>query len=544
MNFDIGVIDKLIVIIINAFGLFLGGWVLIADRKATLNRRFIFMTVACLLWVSFAYLGFSSKNSSLAIFWYKLNIVSTLLTALTFYYFFILSFLQEERKHLILDNIFLAFVGILILLTVFTDTIVNSARIGDVGMELIYGKYGGIYYIFSFSFLLIMIFWLIKKYFSLLQQEKLRAQYFLIGILLWFSFNIIFNIFTPLTLNTTKYQHFGDYSIIFLLGFTAYAIVSRGLFGIRVILTQFLVGVVAILLLAQSITAIPNWLEFSWKFVLFLLFLFFGYLLIRSVMQEIQRRAELQRLYEEVDRLSRAKSEFISIASHQLRTPLTAIKGYISMLIEGTYGKFEERGKKPLENVYQSNERLINLVNDLLNVSRLESGTLKLELEKTSLENMISSVLDELRIKADEKNIYLKWEKAPSTGSGQALPEINIDPGKLRQVIMNIIDNCIKYTEKGGVTVTSQIKRATSKAAQGLIMIEIRDTGEGMEKGEIEHLFESFSRGQAGEKLWTGGSGLGLYVARKFVEMHDGKVWAESEGLGKGSAFFIELPVK
>lgn len=539
MNFDIGIIDELTVIIINAFGLFLGGWVLIADRKATLNRRFIFMTVACLLWVSFAYLGFSSKNSSLAIFWYKLNIVSTLLTALTFYYFFILSFLKEEGKHLILDNIFLAFVGILILLTAFTDTIVNSARIGDLGMELIYGKYGGIYYIFSFLFLLVMIFWLIKKYFSLPQQEKLRVQYFLIGILLWFLFNIIFNIVTPLTLNTTKYQHFGDYSIIFLLGFTAYAIVSRGLFGIRVILTQFLVGVVAILLLAQSITAIPNWIEFSWKFVLFLLFLFFGYLLIQSVIREIQRRAELQRLYEEVDKLSRAKSEFLSIASHQLRTPLTAIKGYISMILEGSYGKFEEKGKPPLEKVYQSNERLIRLVNDLLNVSRIESGTLMTDFQKTSIEKMISSIIDELKIKADERKLYLNWQKP-----GRPLPEIMADSDKLRQVIMNIIDNAIKYTEKGGITVKAELKDPSAKWPQGKILIEIKDTGEGMEKDEMDNMFGSFTRGRAGAKHWVSGLGLGLYIARKFTELHGGKIWVESEGEGKGSTFFIELPVK
>jgi signal transduction histidine kinase len=209
------------------------------------------------------------------------------------------------------------------------------------------------------------------------------------------------------------------------------------------------------------------------------------------------------------------------------------------MFLEGSYGKFEEKGKPPLEKVYQSNERLINLVNDLLNISRIESGTLKLDLEKTSLDNMISSILDEMKIKADEKKLYLKWERPV-----RILPEITVDPGKMRQVILNIIDNCIKYTEKGGITVTSELKNPSAQWPQGSILVTVKDTGEGMSQEEIKGMFESFTRGKAGAKHWAGGLGLGLYIAKKFSEVHGGKVRADSEGPGKGSTFYIELPVK
>jgi len=339
---------------------------------------------------------------------------------------------------------------------------------------------------------------------------------------------------------------FGYICAIAFFSIISYAIVRRELFGIRVVLIQVLVVVVAILLLAGVAQAVvmKNWVDFAWKLPLFFLFLVFGYILVQTVIQVMKQRAEVQRLYEEVDRLSRAKSEFISIASHQLRTPLTAIKGYISMLIEGTYGKIEGKPQPPLEKVYQSNERLINLVNDLLNISRIESGTLKLDFEKTSLENMISSVLDELKIKADEKKLYLKREKVPSAGSGQALPEINIDPGKLRQVIMNIIDNCIKYTEEGGINVKTELREASERWPRGSILVTIKDTGEGMTQEEIDGMFESFTRGKAGVKHWSSGLGLGLYIAKKFSEAHDGKIWAESEGPGKGSTFYVEIPVK
>ena len=253
----------------------------------------------------------------------------------------------------------------------------------------------------------------------------------------------------------------------------------------------------------------------------------------KKLEREVEKATkELKEAYEKLKNLDRAKSEFISIASHQLRTPLAAIKGYISMFLEGTYGKLSEKIKEPMENVYKSNERLIKLVNDLLNVSRIETGKIKLELQKTSIEDVISNIINELKIEAEKKNIYLKWQEPK-----KPLPEILVDRDKIRQVILNLIDNAIRYTNKGGIRI---IYQTANKKCQ----IIIADTGEGMTREEILHLFESFSRGGAGTQFYSEGAGLGLYVAKKFVEMHKGKIWAESPGKGKGSTFYIELPIK
>jgi signal transduction histidine kinase len=265
-----------------------------------------------------------------------------------------------------------------------------------------------------------------------------------------------------------------------------------------------------------------------WRIVnggIFVLFCIFGYLLIRGVFREIRRR-------EEVEKISQAKSEFISITSHQLRTPLSAIKGYLSMVLEGTYGGISERVRKVLENVYQSNERLIKLVNAFLDVSRIELGREELKLERVSIEDLISETISEIEIEAKKKNLYLKFERPKI-----ALPKILIDRGRIKEVLMNILDNAIKYTQKGGIDIKLQI-------VNGRLQIVVADTGEGLTKEEISRLFESFSRGTAGAKFWTEGVGLGLYVSRKFVELHGGKIWAESEGKGKGSTFYIELPMR
>jgi signal transduction histidine kinase len=144
---------------------------------------------------------------------------------------------------------------------------------------------------------------------------------------------------------------------------------------------------------------------------------------------------------------------------------------------------------------------------------------------------MMASIVEELKGVVKAKNIYLKWEKPK-----EPLPKISVDRDKIRQVITNVIDNAIRYTEHGGITVKS-------RSLESKIQIVISDTGVGLTKYETSKMFESFSRGAAGTRLYTEGVGLGLYIARRFIEMHNGKIRAESKGKGKGSTFYIELPL-
>jgi len=157
---------------------------------------------------------------------------------------------------------------------------------------------------------------------------------------------------------------------------------------------------------------------------------------------------------------------------------------------------------------------------------------MEMNLEKLPIEEIINSVAEELKNVVKEKNIYLKFEKPE-----KASPKISVDKEKIRQVIMNVIDNAIRYTERDGVTINLKSQNSNLK-------IIVKDTGAGLTKYELSKMFESFSRGAAGTRLYTEGVGLGLYVARRFVEMHRGKIWAESKGKGKGSTFYIELPIK
>ena len=333
--------------------------------------------------------------------------------------------------------------------------------------------------------------------------------------------------FLRLKLNVVQLNKISLLSFIFILiflGIVGYAISKYQLMNIKVILTEFLITVIALVLLIQFILS-ETIFEYIWEGILLLAFLFFGYLLIKSVLNEIKLR-------EKLEIANNAKSEFVSIASHQLRTPLTAVKGYISMMIEGTYGKLSQELIRPLQNVYESNERLTKLVNDLLDLSRLEAGKIEFSPQLTSLEKIVFDITEELKINADKKGLYLKLIKP-----AKALPEIMVDQPKIRQVILNIIDNAIKYTRDGGITI--ELRKTDSQE-----QIIIADTGIGVSQDEIKSLFQMFSRASAGAKLHTDGSGVGLHVAKKFIEMHHGRIWVESEGKDKGSTFYIELPIR
>jgi len=244
-----------------------------------------------------------------------------------------------------------------------------------------------------------------------------------------------------------------------------------------------------------------------------------------------EQTEEIRKAYDDLKVLDKAKSEFISMASHQLRTPLSVIKGYISMMMEGSYGNPPQKMKGKLNGVFQSSERLIRIINDLLNISKVELGKIEVNKSPVQLEELIQSSFEEMKIEAEKKKIKLTFEKPKPP-----LPQVNIDQLKIRQVILNLIDNAIRYTQKGKIEL--KVEKVNS-----VIRFSVKDTGEGLTEKEQKDIFTGFVRGSAGINYFIEGAGLGLYVAKKFLELHQGKIWAVSEGKGKGSTFFVELPI-
>jgi signal transduction histidine kinase len=240
---------------------------------------------------------------------------------------------------------------------------------------------------------------------------------------------------------------------------------------------------------------------------------------------------ELRQANERLKKLDQAKSEFITIASHQLRTPLTVIKGYVSMMLEGSFGKILPEQKDSLKKVFQSSERLVQLIENLLNISRIESDKLQFFYELINFEELVENVIEEFEVTAKKKKIKLVYIPPK-----KLLPKIRIDREKIRQAIMNLVDNAIKYTKKGKVEI--EIRLIKNK-----IFFSVSDSGMGVEEEDMVNLFRKFSRGKGTSVIHTEGTGLGLYVAKKMIESHKGKIWAESKGKGKGAKFIFELPI-
>jgi signal transduction histidine kinase len=319
--------------------------------------------------------------------------------------------------------------------------------------------------------------------------------------------------------------------VAFLLGFTAYAIVQRELFGVRTVLAAIFVATVGVLLAIDLLVFTEHATIQLFKGAVLVLILCFGYVLVRSVEREIQQRERLQEIAEELRRSDEAKTEFISIVSHQLRTPLNAIKGYLSLFLEGVYGKLDPEKRQPMDRLYRSSERLIHLVNDLLGISRIQMGKIELEIGEVDLCEIVKSVVDEFGMAAEAKGIGLH-ASCPTGG----VPIVAGDKQKLRDCVLNLVDNAIRYTDKGSVE--ASVRREIND-----LVVRVEDTGPGLDAEEARTLFESFQRGQVGRKHWAEGSGLGLYIAKEFITLHGGAIWAESPGKGLGSTFFIRIPL-
>ncbi len=453
-----------------------------------------------------------------------------------FYFFFAIAITKTYEKH---RKEFYIFSVIAVALVVSN---LSRLFITDVFHKYIFNfapNAGPLYKYFTVYFFTIIIHALVIVYqgFKAIpntdKTEKLRLKYILISSLLGFSggssvFFLTFNVpIPPYTL-----AFFSLYPIVI-----TYAILKHHLFNVRVIATELFTFAIWMFILIRTLFAQSTAERFS-DIVLLITTIAAGVLLIRSVWKEVQQKDKLEVLTKQLEsanvelkRLDAAKSEFVSIVSHQLRTPLTAVKGYISMVKEGTYGKITAIQQDVLEKVFQSGERLIAFINDLLNLNRIEDGRITYTFASVDLAQMVDEVVFDLKAIAELKKLKLAWIKP------HGLPMAWADADKVRQVVINFIDNAVKYTKQGSVAVSLKLEN-------DFLIFAVKDTGVGMGPEEKARLFKKFERGEGGRLLYTGGTGLGLYVAKLMTDAHKGEISGTSEGKEKGSTFTIKVPTE
>ncbi len=315
-----------------------------------------------------------------------------------------------------------------------------------------------------------------------------------------------------------------------------YAVSRHHLLGTKVIATEVLVGSTVFTMVMQIFFA-RSLFDIALRVVFAVVVAAIGLQLIKSVGKEVKRREEITQLAQSLEQanlrlqeLDRQKTDFLSIAAHQLRTPLSILNGYIELIRDGGYGKVTKKMVEVLGNMDESNSRLVKLVDEFLNITRIEQGRTKFDFVKHNMADIVRSVEHELKDRAEQKG--LKIDSILPKNS----PAVTIDEEKIRHVLFNFVDNAIKYSLKGTIMVS--VRREDKS-----LVVEVKDRGFGFDKVDAANFFQKFYRGNNVKGTNVNGTGLGLYVCRKFIEAHQGKIWATSPGLGKGSVFGFSVPL-
>jgi signal transduction histidine kinase len=416
-----------------------------------------------------------------------------------------------------------------------------------------------LFYSYYYSLGLIAMVWifvlLVRHY--RVATINFRKEIILIGIGIesfLFMFFILSYIGSYLTttgvLADSRIEMYGLFGMTFFISLISYLIVKFKAFNIKLIGTQALVWGLVITIGSEFFFVETGINKILTGVTLFISSIA-GVMIVRGVKKEIKQKERIESLAdslrslndrlevtnssleianERLKELDHMKSEFVSLATHQIRGPLSAIKGYVSLMIEGDYGKPPATFVEPLDTVFKSTDSLSKMVTDFLDVSRIDLGQMKYEFTDFDFRDLVEEVSKELKISVESKGLEFKEKIA----HGKC--PVKADRTKLKQVLINLIDNSSKYTEKGWLEVSVEKLKEGNK-----ILFAVKDSGVGISKATLPVLFQRFSRAKDANKTNILGTGLGLYIAKKMVEANQGKIWAESAGEGKGAEFYVEL---
>jgi len=505
------------------------GLVVLFQSKSDLHQYIFFLiTIAVAIWAISLFAYNFESSEYVALIFSRTAYLSAFSSAM-FFLDFTISFTgayKNKQLLIIVNLILLAIAGYL----AYSPYVVIGIEDFEGQQNLIFGF---LYYPYIIS-LLCIILAAFLIFFGALKEthdvtRKMQYKYIIAGVLLATVGGIGTNLILP-TLGILQLYWLGPIFSVIIVVFTAIAILKYNLFNLKVIATELFIFTLWIFLLIRALIS-DSYQELTINASLFILTVAIGILLIRSVLREVHQREHIQELANKLERTNEQLKQFLSFATHQIRSPLTAIRGYASMLINGDYEEINEKQKQPIQTILRSSEDLIKIVNDFLNVSRIEQGRMKYDKKHINVIDLVKEVVNEYKPNVQERGLELMY-KNPYEDD---VITIDADKHKLKQVFGNIIDNSIKYTNKGSITIS--VKKKDS-----IIHIEISDTGIGMNPDELEKIFKMFERGSDASKTNESGTGLGIYLARNITEAHGGTLHAESDGQGKGSTFVVRLP--
>jgi signal transduction histidine kinase len=521
-----------------------------SSKKSRANQVYTIIVLNVAAWCFGMFMYRGVQSSELAVFWAKFYYVATAIVPVSLLYF---AYLFPRKKFFInkwLDIFLLAIALFFIASPFFGNFIIeNVIPHYNVEDEIFFGTLLNAWGVYIISYFILAFFLLIKKYKESVGIEKLQIGYVLVGSFLSASIGTITNHIFPLYFDNPSFAWIGPFSTIIMVVFVSYAALKHHLFDVKVIATELFVFALWMIQLIKVFSSQDSDLVLNIGVLLSVIIV--GILLIRSVIKEVEQKEKMEKMAKEIERayevekgahelankandelknLDKLKNDFLKQTQHDLRTPLTIMMGYFDLLVGGSYGKLPKQASDVVKRMLDVAQNKLKDVNNFLDIEQFKMGKGVVSLEPgVELSTMLKEIMNVLEPKAQSKGIYLKLEE-----SKEALT-ISADREKLKAAIFNIIDNAVKYTPKGGVN----IKTGNHDG----VKIIISDTGIGIPQDKIKNILEAqFERTKQAEKIAIG-SGVGLYLSSQIIKLHNGKVWVESEGEGKGSTFHIELPV-
>ncbi len=518
--------------------LFVTIFVLWKDKASTRSAFLFLIALSFVLWSLNDTLQWVTVPANLNLFFWQITAGFEYLVSLLLLYF-VISFLYNTKKIPFKIHLLLGILSLPVILLLPTNINISGFDLayceGEVGGLITYVHILNVFYVFA---VLIFGFTFIFKNKTI--NKKLNGQNTIVVL----STALFLGIFTLANIlgEATKEYVIGLLGPIgmnlFLLMLT-YMIVRFKAFNIKLAGAQALV-IGLIVLIGSELFFVESTINTVLVSITLILSCIGGFFLVRSVKKEIKQREQLEVLTQKLERankrlkeLDKAKSEFVSIASHQLRSPLTSMRGYASMLLDGSYGPVPQKATEVIQRIADSSRFMARMVENYLNVSRIESGNMKYELSDFNIATEAEKVVDDKRQEAIRKGLLLTYH---SQLERQGL--VHADIGKTLEIVHNILNNALKYTPKGSIDVLIH-----DDVKAGKVYVDVTDSGIGMTTDDIGKLFGKFERAKNANSVNITGTGLGLYVARTMALAMKGDIKAFSDGPGTGSTFRLELPI-
>lgn len=537
-------------LLIGGFTALISGFVVIIhDHKRSENQAWFALTMCTAIW-SFGYFSMTVSPTHQLGFLSNWILHYAAIFIPLFYFLFVLIITNTFSKNKIYFTAFTVMAFLLTTINLSPSFVLDV--IPKVGFN--YAPVPGNLYVLFFAYFVILVLSGILITWNTARKSSDKSTRIRLAYTIFFTISAAVgggSVFL-----TTFFATIPPYLLILFSVYPAisgYAILRHQLFDVKVIATQILIFALWVFILFRTLLA-ESFTEQLANSILLVVTIALGLFLIKSVKREVSQREKIELLAADLEKanvrlteLDRQKSEFVSFATHQLRAPLTAMKGYASLILEGDMGQISEEAKTGVSRIFESTETLTTIVNDYLNITRIELGTMKYAFDTVDLKALVEDVVAELKPNIEKSGLVFSFSaengdkrqsgrNGEGGGNGAIDWRVTADRDKLKQVIVNLIDNSMKYTPSGSVKVTLSLDKTSHR-----FVLALRDTGIGIAPEVLSRLFQKFSRAENANKTNIKGTGLGLYVAKEIVTAHHGTIRAESAGEGKGSAFIVEL---